>query len=108
MAVFLESTNRKFGKVTRGSRADEEGVYNRGVRMNFLAAICGDEAIPMRWQECWVDEGTIAERYYVFMMRVLIYLAEHHPGRSFCFTEDNLNAHKILQSSSKFIIVVIG
>ena len=49
MGLVLESSNRKFGKTVRGLRADQKGKYNRGVKMNFLAAICGDSNDPMRW-----------------------------------------------------------
>ena len=94
MGLFLESTNRKFGKTLRGLRADEQGPYNRGVKMNFLAAICGDENDPMRWHEHWIGEGTTVERFLDFIELILNDLQQRHPGRSFCFTLDNLNVHR--------------
>ena len=58
MGLYLENTNRKHGKTVRGDRVDEEGVYNRDVKMNFLAAISGDNNNPMIWAKSWVGEGT--------------------------------------------------
>jgi len=63
MGLFLESTNRKFGKTLRGLQADGQGPYNRGVKMKFLVAICGNENDPMRWHEHWIGEGTTVESF---------------------------------------------
>ena len=94
MGLFLESTNRKYGKTLRGMRADHEGQYNRGIKLNFLAAISGDNDDLMRWHEIWSGEGTTVDLFVAFMVRILDDLDERHPGRSFCFTMDNLTVHR--------------
>ena len=94
MGLFLESTNRKFGKTLRGLRADDKGAYNHGVKMKFLAAISGDGDDPMRWHVDWIGEGTTVERFLDFVELIVGDLADRYPGRSFCFTMDNLNVHK--------------
>ena len=94
MGLFLESTNRKFGKTLRGLRADQKGVYNRGLKMNFLAGVCGDRVDPMRWSIDWIGEGTTVEIFLGFMTTIVDDLGERYPDRSFCFTMDNLNVHK--------------
>lgn len=60
----------------RELRADAEGQYNRGVKMNFLAGICGDDANPMRWRKTWISEGTNIERFLAFFVRILDDLEE--------------------------------
>jgi len=94
MGLFLESTKRKYGKTLRGTREDHEGQYNRGIKLNFLAAISGDNDDPMRWHEIWSGEGTTIGLFVVFMVRILDDLHERHPGRSFCFTMDDLAMHR--------------
>ena len=42
LGIFLELTNRKFGKAVRAKHCDNEGIYNRGQQQNTLAGICGD------------------------------------------------------------------
>eukprot|EP00957_Ditylum_brightwellii_P010822 820370-Ditylum_brightwellii.AAC.1 len=48
----------------------------------------------MRWVKTWCDEGTTVEIYAEFIQSILDDLEAHHPGRSFVFTQDNLNTHK--------------
>ena len=93
MVLFLESSNMKFGKTLRGLRADQQGKYNRGLKMNFLAAICGDLNDPMRWHVDWIGQGTTVEIFLAFVERILRDLEERYLGRSLCITMDNLNVH---------------
>ena len=94
MGLFLESTNWKYGKTLRGIWVDHEGQYNCGVKMNFLVAVSGDNDDPMGWHELWSGEGTPVELFVEFTVRVLDGLDDRHPGRSFCFTIDNLVVHR--------------
>ena len=95
MGLFLESLNRSFGKTPQGERCDDRGAFeNCAPKLNVLAGICGDPDVPMRWIETWTGEGTTVIRYHSFIRRICIELNEHFPGRSFCFTMDNLNSHK--------------
>ena len=48
----------------------------------------------MRWHEIWSGKGTTVELFVAFMMRILDDLDKRHPGRSFCFTMDNLSVHR--------------
>jgi len=92
---FLESTNRGYGKTVRGDRCDEEGAYDKcSEKLNVLCGICCDRNNPMRWIDTWTGEGTTIIKYYTFISRICDDLDNNYPGRSFCFTMDNLNSHK--------------
>jgi hypothetical protein len=93
--VYLEVTNRGYGKTYIGQRADEAGIYNRvGEKLNLLLAVSADPNDPRRWSMMWIGGGTTIERYEEFMNVILDDLNQSHPGRSYCFTKDNLIAHK--------------
>jgi hypothetical protein len=91
---FLEHSDRKFGKTISSMRCSQNGVYGHGEKVNLLLAICGDNVGRMRWHEQWMEGGTTIERFYGFIDHILDDLDQNHPGRSFVFTMDNLNAHK--------------
>jgi hypothetical protein len=59
-------------------------------------AISADWNNNMAWRDIWPQEegGTDVYRVYTFFRRVIDRLTIDHPGRSFCFTMDNLNTHK--------------
>ena len=94
MGLFLESTNRQFGKTLTWLRADQKQVYIRDLKLNFLAAACGDRVDPMRWSVDWIGEGTTVEVFLEFMTTIVDNLGNRYPNQSFCFTMDNLNVHK--------------
>ena len=94
MGIEIEHSNRNRGKTVEGQRCNAAGVYNRNEKMNVLLAISGCDVNPMRWVEPWTGEGTTLFRYCEFLERILDDLDTHYPGRSFCFTRDNLNTHK--------------
>ncbi len=91
--IKLEHSNRKQGKTPTIMRCDNDGVYNREQKTNLLLAICGDENYNQSWHEMWEGEGTTLFRLYSFLERITAQMAIGHPGRSFCFTMDNLNVH---------------
>jgi hypothetical protein len=92
----IESTNPSFGKTVSWSRCYLEGEYNRDRKVNCLMGISADRNYNMEWHDVWPQEegGTDVYRILVFFQRVIARLALDHPGRSFCFTMDNLNSHK--------------
>lgn len=92
----LEHSNRKHGKTVSALRCTGEGVYGgrENQKLNLLLAICGDDVLRYRWHEIWMNGGTTITRFYDFLVRIISFLAAAHPGRSFCFTMDNLNSHK--------------
>ena len=92
--VYVETANRKYGKTCIGKRSNQEGVYRRGRKLNVLLRISGDRNDPSRWLKTWTGEGTTIEIYAEFIEEILEDLQTRHPGRSFCFTKDNLNTHK--------------
>ena len=94
MGLEVEHSNRKRGKSVKGMRCNEPGTYNRNQKMNVLVAICGCDVHPARWVETWTGEGTTIYRYHQFITNLLDELDVMFPGRSFCFTKDNLNTHK--------------
>jgi hypothetical protein len=91
----IEATNPRFGKCVSWERCWIEGAYNRDRKLNLLMAISADPQLNMEWHDIWPqgEGGTTVFRYYVFLERIIAWLAEHWPGRSFCFTADNLNVH---------------
>ena len=60
-----------------------------------MMAVSADPAYDMEWHDCWPQEegGTNLFRVYIFFERVMDWLHNNQPGRSFCFTMDNLNIH---------------
>lgn len=93
--IELDHSNRKFGKTRTNSRCDAAGSYENCLpKQNTLAAISGDNVDPMRWLEMWTGDGTTVFRFVQFVRRIINDLATWYPGRSFCFTMDNLNVHK--------------
>jgi len=73
-----------------------EGEYNRDKKVNCMMAISVDGNYNMAWHDIWSQEegGTDVYKVYTFFRRVIDRLTIDHPGRSFCFTMDNLNTHK--------------
>lgn len=92
--LMVETSNRKFGKTTSILRCDDSGPFNRNGKLNLLLCVGADEDDTITFHETWVGEGTTLWRFYNFMERLTEYLTTFHPGRSFCFTMDNLNVHR--------------
>jgi hypothetical protein len=111
MGLKLEHSDRSFGKTLQGDRCDAPGAFENCLpKQNTLAGISADPYDPMRWIEIWTGEGTTVYRFVLFIRRICGDLNERHPGRSFCFTMDNLNVHKnplvvqeILQSGHRLV-----
>ncbi len=91
--IKLEHNNRKHGKTPTILRVNDYGVYNREEKSNLLLAICGDDQYNQTWHEIWEGEGTTFAIFYRFIEQIIGQLNEDYPGRSFCFTMDNLNVH---------------
>lgn len=91
----IEATNPKFGKCVSWERCHTEGAYNRDKKLNLMMAIAADPNLDMEWHDIWPQEegGTNLFRVYVFFERIIDWLDINQPGRSFCFTMDNLNVH---------------
>ena len=92
----IENTNPRFGKTVLWMHCYLEGEYNWEKKVNCMMAICANLHYNMEWHNIWPQEegGTDLFWVYVFFQRVIAQLAINHPGRSFCFTMDNLNMHK--------------
>jgi hypothetical protein len=91
----LETQDRKYGKVSRQSRCDAKGKYKKGAgSVSLVMAVSGDEVEPFSYHECYMEGGTDQWRFYTFMLGFVAWLAVNRPGRSYCFTMDNLNLHK--------------
>ncbi len=91
--IKLEHSNQKRGKTPTIMRCDNDGVYNQDQKNNLLLAICGNENYNQSGHEIWEGKGTTLFRLYSFLERIIAQMAIDHPGRSFCFTMDNLNVH---------------
>ena len=91
----IETSNPSFGKCVSWERCHFEGAYNRERKLNLMMAISADRIYDMEWHELWPQEegGTNLFRMYTFIERIIDQLAIDWPGRSFCFTMDNLNIH---------------
>ena len=90
-----EATNPKYGKCVSFERCWNDGAYDREKKLNLLMAVSADPLLDMEWHDIWRQElgGTTVYRYYVFIERIINWLAQNYPGRVFCFTADNLNVH---------------
>jgi len=91
----IEATNPHFGKTVSWERCHFDGAYNRDRKLNLMMAVSADPAYDMEWHEYWEQEegGTTLYKVYAFYERIIDRLDIDHPGRSFCFTFDNLNVH---------------
>ena len=56
--LFVETSDRPFGKCVRKKRCDMCGPYNEGEKINFMMAVLADDNNPLRWTEEWSSEGT--------------------------------------------------
>ena len=76
-------------------RCHFDGAYNRDRKLNLIMAVSADPNYDMEWHEYWPQEegGTNLYRVYTFYERIIDRLDIDQPGRSFCFTMDNLNIH---------------
>lgn len=91
----IEASNPHFGKTVSCERCHFEGAYNRDAKLNLMMAVCADPNYDMEWHDYWPQDegGTNLFRVYTFFERIIDQLAVDRPGRSFCFTMDNLNIH---------------
>ena len=96
--IFMETANRKHGKSYVGLRVNEPGPYSKTEKWNLLMAVCGEEgqygAPSRRWTRLWLEGGTTVEVKYEFFYEILEDIGVATPENWFCFTMDNLNAHK--------------
>lgn len=87
--------DRKRGKVRGWRRCDARGKYKKGAgSTSLLMGISGDEVDPFEFHQQFSSGGTGLWRFYCFMRDFIDWLTTNRPGRSFCFTMDNLNVHK--------------
>lgn len=91
----LESQNRKFGQMPKQLRCDARGSYRKGAPgVSLLMGISGDDIDPFEFHQSFTEGGTNLWRFYCYMDEFIKWLDVNRPGRSFCFTMDNLNIHK--------------
>jgi hypothetical protein len=72
-----------------------EGAYNQERKLNLLMAVSANQNYDMEWHKLWPQEegGTNLFRMYTFIVSIINQLAINWPGRTLCFTMDNLNIH---------------
>ena len=73
-----------------------EGQYNRAKKVNCMMAVSADPQYNMEWHTVWPqdEEGTtIHWVVYALFELIIDQLDIDYPGRSFCFTMDNINIH---------------
>jgi hypothetical protein len=91
-AIFLETTNRGYGKCYISTRAREEGPYNHSEKFTLVAAICGGVN-----GGCWIDielhSGTTVLDTYNFIWSVINNLGVGGGGNTHTFICDNLSSH---------------
>ena len=91
----LESQDRKRGKTVRWRRCDARGKYKKGEKnVSLLMGISGDDDDPFEFHQQFSEGGTTLWRFYSFMVDFIDWLDVNRPGRTFCFTMDNLNIHR--------------
>ena len=93
--IKIEASNPNFGKAVSFQRCHFEGAYNRERKLNLMMAVSADPVYDMEWHEHWEQDegGTNLYRMYTFFERIINQLEVDRPGRTFCFTMDNLNVH---------------
>ena len=96
--IFLETVNRNNGKAHKTVRVVSRGPYSKTQKWNVMMGISGEDAenqVPSRrWRTRWVQGGTTIERVIEFVTIVLNSIGHATPARRYCFTMDNLSAHK--------------
>ena len=96
--LFLETANRKHGKAYVGLRVGEPGPYSKTEKWNLLMAVCGEEGVignpSRRWTRLWLEGGMTVDVMYTFISEILNDIGPARPGNWYCFTMDNLNAHR--------------
>ena len=90
--VFVESADRKVGKVYTGKRVNQSGSYKKGQKWTLPFAISGDPA-SNRCKDMWVEGSTTGDRMIGFIANVLEDIGPGTPERMHCFTMDNLQSH---------------
>ena len=91
-AIFVETANRKIGKMRIGQRVREEGPYNHTEKFTLTFAISGD-VNGERWVDFDWRSGTSINDTYEFILRILESIGPGTPERRRCFTMDNLLSH---------------
>ena len=86
ISLYLENSNHRHGKMVRGFRTDDKGIYNRDQKMNVLARICGYCNNPIRWMKTWTDKGATSDRFVSFMRRFCTELVQCYQENYFCIT----------------------
>ena len=91
----IEGSNPNFGNTVWWDQFHFDWAYNQDRKLNLMLAISADQAYSMEWHDYWPQEegGTNLYRVLTFFDRIMDQLEADHPGRSFCFTMDNLNIH---------------
>ena len=90
--VFVESADRKIGKVYVGKRVNQNGPNKKGQKWTLLFAISGDPA-SNRWKDMWLEGGTTGDRMIGFITNILEDIGPGTPERRRCFTIYNLQSH---------------
>ena len=96
--VFLETSDRGNGKAHKTVRVISRGPYSKTEKWNLMMGISGEEGgvenPSRRWRTLWLRGGTTIERVLEFVNVVLEDIGHATPERRYCFTMDNLAAHK--------------
>ena len=90
--LFVESSDRKWGKTYIGKRCRQAGPYQKSCKYTLLLAISGDD-VANRWYDMWKEGGTTNDRMITFIERILQDIGPGTPQRRRCFTMDNLSSH---------------
>ena len=91
--IFLKIANRKYGKVSVGSRVRMGGQYGHSLKYTMTIVISGSEH-GERWMDFEQKAGTDIASFYDFIVPILDDIGPGTPQRGRYFTMDNLLAHK--------------
>lgn len=91
--IFIETTDRGYGKVYVGNRCREEGPYNHSQKYTLTLAIAGSVQ-GERWLKFEAKSGTGLLDVVDFIGEILEELPNGNEHRRRCFTCDNLISHK--------------
>lgn len=92
IGIFVETADRKEGKVYIGVRTRESGSYLKCKKFTLIICISSNN-IGERRSDRWLDGGTTNDKFIEFLRRVLNDLPPCNNQHRRCFIMDNLNTY---------------
>jgi hypothetical protein len=92
-AIFIETTDRGYGKCAIGNDLNEEGPYGHSKKYTMTLAVSGDPA-GQRFLTFELKAGTSVHCVVLFLQMIINDIGQGTPGNRRTFICDNLRSHK--------------